>query len=235
MFAFARGQCCVLAGAAALVICCSSTAHARRGFFLITHGDAIKHVGDVVPEMRPQVQAATGQTDDVQVGLLHQRFGVFWVDVWTWGGEYVLYNGGDDVWQLDPEEAASLTGKTVAQLQKPLWYTVPPGLVAAIVLGGCWAVAAGRQRKLAAARRDELQQTADDPRYQRALASLREHYRQRDEQAAQPDFQSDPARQAQADQAAFDRAVQTLADQGVAREDAERRLWLLLSAEQAAS
>jgi FtsZ-interacting cell division protein ZipA len=107
--------------------------------------------------------------------------------------------------------------------------------VAAIVLGGCWAVAAGRKQKLAAAQRDELQQTADDPRYQRALASLREHYRQRDEQATQADSEADPARQAQADQAAFDRAVQTLADQGVARENAEGRLWLLLSAEQAAS
>jgi hypothetical protein len=213
-----------------LTVCCSQTAHARRGFFLITTGNTVKHLGDVTPERQAEMREATEQMDKVRVGYLHDRFGVFWVDVWTWGGEYVLYNDSDTVWEIDEADAAALMGAPSGQLRKPFFYTVPPGLVVLGVLGLVWGVKSSREAKHAKALRQELEQAANDPRYQRALATLTDYYRRRDEAVASGEQPTDPAIAAAADQAVFDKAAQSIAEQGIPREDAERRLWMLVSA-----
>jgi hypothetical protein len=218
----------VLAGL--IMVCCPQTAHARRGFFLITTGNTVKHLGDVTAERQAEIREATEQMDDVRVGYLHDRFGVFWVDVWTWGGEYVLYNDSDTVWEIDEADAASLLGAPSGRVGKPFFYTVPPGVVVLGVLGLVWGVKSSRDAKRAKAERQELEQAANDPRYQRALATLTDYYRRRDEAGASGEQPTDPAISAAADQAAFDKAAQSITEQGIPREDAERRLWMLVSA-----
>jgi len=223
-----------LVAAALATMCCSSTAHARRGLMLITTGNTVKHVGDVLPDMKESVREGTGQAEDLKVGYLHDRFGLFWVDIWTWNGQYVLYNSSDDVWELDDEQAASVMGVTGSQLKKPFFYTVPPGLVAICILGSVWGYTASRQRKRHKAERAELEEAASDPRFQRALAIIAESSKQAAEGVAPGGGEGDAAKLAAGHQAAYDRAVQTLVEQGIPREDADRKLWMLLSASQPA-
>jgi hypothetical protein len=106
---------------------------AEAGIVLITRGDSVKHLGDVVPERRAEVRAATGK-DDVKVGYVYRYFGVFWVDFWTWDGKYALYKDRT-FWKLEPEEAAALMGTTVDKLGKPFFYRVPPGLIVLALVG----------------------------------------------------------------------------------------------------
>ena len=105
-----------------------SEAHARkRGFFLITTGETVKHMGDVQAEAKPLVQMATNGQDP-QVGYLHDRFGILFLDLWTWGGQYCLYKD-NEVWALDKEQAAGLMGKSPDDIGTPFWYRVPPLLL----------------------------------------------------------------------------------------------------------
>jgi hypothetical protein len=217
-----------------LVLTSASTAHARRGIMLITTGDAIKNVGEVADSMKAQVAEGTGQAGNLRVGLLHSRFGIFWVDIWTWGGMYVLYDDNDQVWEITREDAAELMGVEPNQVGKPIFYTIPPGLVVLGLVGAGWMYNSRRQSKQTRLQRAELDAAAADPRYQRALGFLDEYYRQRD---AAPPVGADgpPPDQASADQAAFDRAVQMVAEQGIARDEAERRLWMLWATRQTAA
>ena len=223
-----------------LVLSLHSTAHARRGFFFITTGETVKHVGEVASNMKAGASEATGQAGELEVGYLHSRFGVFWVDVWTWGGKYVLFDDNDQVWELDQEMAAELMGVEPKQVGKPIFYTIPPGMVIVGLLGAGWAYNTRRQSKLTRLQGAELEEAANDPRYQRALGFLHEYHRQRIATAAAA-TDGDPAAGAAAaghdpaaDQAAFDRAVQMVAEQGVPRDEAEHRLWMLWATKQTA-
>ena len=116
----------------------STEAHAGKGFVLITHGESVLHYDDLQGDAHAFAAEATGY--EVRVGYLYSHFGVFWLDLWTWGGEYCLYHG-DNVWQLSPEEAAGLLGVEVDALGKPLLYRVPLGILVLLGLGlglGLW-------------------------------------------------------------------------------------------------
>lgn len=98
-----------------------------KGFVLITHGDSVKHLGDVPAAEKESVQKATGQ-DGVAIGYSYSYFGVFWIDLWTWHGEYCLYKDRT-VWKLERSEAAELLKVDEKKLPKPFTYSVPPGLL----------------------------------------------------------------------------------------------------------
>jgi hypothetical protein len=86
------------------VACLAATeAEARRGFVLINHGDAIEELGPVIEEHRQAIREETGVNS--QVGFIHQRFGLFYLDRWTWDGRYCLFSG-DQYWESQPEQAA---------------------------------------------------------------------------------------------------------------------------------
>lgn len=116
----------------------STEAHAGKGIVLITHGESVLHYADLEGDAKAFAAESTGH--EVKVGYLYSHFGVFWLDLWTWGGEYCLYNG-DNVWTLTPEEAAGLLGVQVDGLGKPLLYRVPLGILILLGLGlgyGLW-------------------------------------------------------------------------------------------------
>ncbi len=56
-----------------------------KGLMIITYGEAVMHYADLDIEVRQALKDETGQ--DLQVGYLYSNFGVFWLDLWTWGGE----------------------------------------------------------------------------------------------------------------------------------------------------
>jgi len=103
-----------------------------KGIMIITHGEAVMHYADLDVEARQALKDETGH--ELQVGYLYSNFGVFWLDLWTWGGEYCLYEG-DDVLRLTPEQVAEVMKTTPDKLGTPLLYKFPLGLVILFAAG----------------------------------------------------------------------------------------------------
>ena len=105
---------------------------AAKGFILITHGDDISHVADIPPQVIEQVKQSTGAANPA-IGYKYGAFGIFFVNIWTWGGEYVVFEN-DTFWDLGAEGAAQMLGVGVGDLPKPITYTFPPGLIILVLL-----------------------------------------------------------------------------------------------------
>jgi hypothetical protein len=229
------------AAVAAIAFWLSPSAAHAKGIILITHGDTVSHLGTVAPQHRGADLPATA------VGYKYSYFGIFWIDLWTWGGTYCLYQD-KTYWELTPEQAAQLLGKSEAELSKPFLYTFPLGLLilAPLVVIGVLVKVFEKspEQKLAAIRGEE--------RYQKALEIFHTHASAPPEPApaaASEAITAAPAagataappapteeEQLQARLAAgFEAAVEYLASQGVEREEAGRNLAALLSQPQPAA
>ncbi len=103
-----------------------------KGIMIITHGEAVLHYADLDADIREGLKTETGH--ELKVGYLYSNFGLFWLDLWTWGGEYCLYEG-DDVLRVTPEQAAEVLKTTPDKLGKPLLFTFPLGLLILFGLG----------------------------------------------------------------------------------------------------
>jgi len=90
-----------------------------KGLVFVTWGDTISHVGDVPLADRQDLGAN-------RVGYKYRYFGVFWVNLWIWGGEYCVYEG-KRYRAIPRAEAARLLGKTDAELGIPFLYRFPLG------------------------------------------------------------------------------------------------------------
>lgn len=118
----------------ALVFAClaANTAQAGKGFMLITSGDEIRKVGTLTAEVQKEADAELGP--GVEVGYMYQQFGLFFLEIWTWDGKYVLFRD-DEYWDPPQEELANMAGvSSVEDLGKPWQYTLPPGLLAIVLL-----------------------------------------------------------------------------------------------------
>jgi hypothetical protein len=199
------------------------------GQVLITHGDTISHVGDVPAKNREPGLPST------KVGFKYSYWGIFWLDFWTWDGEYCLYQD-KKFWKLTPAEAAALLGVPESSLSKPfLWYC-PLGLLifGPLILLGIYAQIVGEKKT------DPLAKLFQDTRYQKALNIMTERLKQQepaapdtpaagDGQTATPE--APPAGDGQTRfQAAFDAGLQHLLDSGIPREEAERNLGMMVQA-----
>ncbi len=207
-------------------------AEARRGIVLITTGDTIKHVSDVTAEMKPVIREVTGSSVDYKVGYLHERIGVFWIDLWTWGGEYVLYDESEqDLWELDNEETAAIMGTTPEKLSAPLFYSFPPGLLALGVIGAVCVGLNTFASKTDPQEDEQVETLLDDSRYEAALGAIVDHHNQR-QMAASVEVASGVASQEifEDDSVVFDWAVQQLVEQGIDYNDAYCNLNLLRDA-----
>jgi hypothetical protein len=103
----------------ALALLSPSAASAK--IVLITTGETITHVGDITPT--PQMKPGTA---NIKVGYKYNYYGLFWIDMWTSGGAYCVYEGK----QYNPiseAEAAQLLGKSESELSAPFLYRVPLG------------------------------------------------------------------------------------------------------------
>lgn len=213
----------------ALAVASLWTATAEAGgLILITTGNTIKHVAEVADQMKPVVRSVTGTSTNYHVGFLHERFGVYWIDLWTWGGEYVLYDDSEeDLWSLDTEETAAVMGTTPDKLSKPIFYTFPPGLLALGAIGAVSLVVKTRGGKSQALVNQEVERLLEDPRYEQSLEVVLKHHQEKQlatagEHAGQETFEDDAV--------VFDRAVGQLVEQGVPYNDAYCNLNMLLDA-----
>jgi hypothetical protein len=206
--------------AGVLVACAlfSPVQASARGFVLVTWGDTIKHVGDAEHE-------AEGGRRTIRVGFKYGYWGVFWLDLWTHGGTYCVYEG-KRFSPLQPHEAARLLGKDESELGKPFLYCVPLGwlifgpLIVVGILGAALSRGGG----------DEVGGLFQDARYQKALDILNERYEKppADAPSAQAPAPPDSADFQRRFQSAFDAGVQHLVAEGVPREKAETNLAAML-------
>jgi hypothetical protein len=199
---------------------------------LITSGDSFIYVGEVTDELKAVVRKETKV--DAAVGYKYSHFGIFWLALWTWGGEYCLYKD-NQYWKLTPAQAAVFLKKPESELSVPFWYRFPPGLlivIGIVVLSSVAAVIRKRPEK-------KLKKLLGDVRYQKALeiysgqleketAAAQEKATAAAEQGGQPNAEApeDPGRF----ERAYEAAIQHLTGEGVPRQEAEQNFTLVLNA-----
>jgi hypothetical protein len=205
---------------------------------LITHGDTISRVGEGPRVFEGKEVPATS------VGYKYSSFGVFWIDLWTWGGTYCLYEG-KRCWKLEPADAARYLGKQESDLSPPFLYTFPLGLL--ILVPGV--ILYYGVQLFYKPPPDPVADLLRDERYAKALALFYERAALEEappaaaggapEGAIQTDVPppAPPAPEAEAVRqqkiaAAYEAAVASLTQQGIERTEAEEKLSLLLSTTQ---
>lgn len=174
----------------------SSVAEAK-GFFLVTYGEDITHVADIPAD----VADSEGIPPGVAVGYKFGNFGLFWLNVWTWSGEYVLFEG-DNYQQISEEEAALFAGHEVS---KPWTYSFPPGLIVIILL----VVGFLGYGMYASKQEGKVRALFEDERYKHAFDLMVP--KSEDEEGG-----------------AFDDSVQYLVDQGVPKQEADENLTAMM-------
>lgn len=187
---------------------------------LITHGETIAHVGNLVERPDPSIPAG------VAVGYKYSYGGLFWLDFWRWGGEYCLFEGEN--WQpIDEATAAKLLGTTQDKLTKPFWYRFPPvpfvvGVLLALFvpLGIYGLIVDGRRKKL-------YQELKQDPAYKTALklATKVDKPATDDEPEANA---APPADETEAEIERFENGVDHLVKSGVDEAVARKNLQLMI-------
>jgi hypothetical protein len=194
---------------------------------LITHGDTINHVGNIAgPAPQDMQKNAIG---DVKVGFKYSYFGVFWLDLWTWGGEFCLYTKDDRYQPISRSQAAMLMGVSEDQLSKPFLYKFPLGLIILVgVVLICIAV-----RIFKKSPEERIKQLFEDPRYQKALTIISEQVK-KDEAAAKAQENQEGAGEGKAGEkpssdGGFEAAVVYLTGEGIPRAEAEQNLAVLLN------
>ena len=113
------------------------TAEARK-FMLITSGDQIR-------ELTPAPGApGLAQGGGMKVGHVCSYGGLFWIDFWTWGGQYCAYKAENqrECQVVPPAVAAVLPGVPEDELPTPFFYRFPLGLVVLAGLGLAFGVSA---------------------------------------------------------------------------------------------
>jgi|GEM_PF-3400592 len=137
-FSFLR----LLSFAALVLLFSAGEAQARRrgGFRLYTFGPTISELGPLRQDALQKLDSGAKVKSQAPlrglntVGFRYKHFGLFWLDIWSWGGHYAVYNSAnDDFEEVSPSIAASLMGIEESKLSKPLSYHIPWGLV--IILG----------------------------------------------------------------------------------------------------
>jgi hypothetical protein len=110
-------------------------AEARRGIMIISHGSTIDEIGKVSNRGGIDLPPTWSK-----IGFQYEHFGIFWLDLWNWSGEYVIYDGvkegnGDHGEVVTKAQAAAFMGLDESKVGKPLNYRFPYGLDILLALG----------------------------------------------------------------------------------------------------
>jgi len=152
------------------------------------------------------------------VRYIHQRFGLFYLDLWTWDGRYRLVSG-EQYWNLEPQQAAELLGISIGVLSTPLLYRLPPGLGIVILVRAIFAGVKIRERSTT----NKLQALSDDARYQRALDLIKKRTK-----APHGETTDEPVAE-EASQRGFDDAVTYLTGEGIPDSEARTNLQSMIN------
>ena len=92
--------------------------------FSIRWGDTVSHLRDLPPELKEEIRKQL--QSDAAIGFHYHRFCLMrsYCEVWTWAGEFVLYQG-DRYWRMSDADLRRMLGDQVyASLQVP-WNVSP--------------------------------------------------------------------------------------------------------------
>lgn len=99
----------------------------RGGFVIIGAGETLDHLASFDAETRARVQAELGFAEPA-VGLKYEYFSLFFLNVWTWEGDVVLYDEGEDTYiEVTPGQLRDYTGRSSADFGRPFFYRFPVG------------------------------------------------------------------------------------------------------------
>jgi hypothetical protein len=127
---------------------------ARIPIFLIWgSGETISHLEDLSAEVKQTLPPQVPR--HVKVGFKYNYFHLFWCNVWTWDGRYVLYDGQRYI-PLQEGDLVVFTGKTESEFGKPFFYQVPVGLVILVGLVVAGSVGALLSKRKGAAAGDPM-------------------------------------------------------------------------------
>lgn len=107
------------------MVAAAGPAEARRGggIVIVSLGDDIMPVRQTSAEMATNEDGSAASLD--RIGYHYDRFGLFWVDIWRWNGEWVLYTSdGTSYAPISDAELEQLGGARF-----PIAYHLPPGLL----------------------------------------------------------------------------------------------------------
>jgi hypothetical protein len=151
-------------GCLAAFVLLSPAQASAKGIILITWGETISHVGNTSPQADPTHGSR-------QVGFKYGYFGVFWIDLWTHGGTYCVYEG-KRYNPISSAEAARLLGKTESELSTPFLYRIPLGwlIIGPLIVLGIILAALDKGQG------DGMALLFQDPSYRKALEILKEQY-----------------------------------------------------------
>ena len=97
---------------------------------LITYGDDIVKVAELPADMKQQASVA-----DMCIAYKYGQFGLFWMQIWTWSGEFCLYSESQNTyWTLEEKQIKMLNEAVPGGLKVPSSYSYPPGLFVVIAL-----------------------------------------------------------------------------------------------------
>ncbi|MEM6954633.1 MAG: hypothetical protein AAF411_06300 [Myxococcota bacterium] len=108
-----------------------------RGMVVVGVGESIDHLASFDDETKAQLQAETGFAEPA-VGLKYESFSLFFLPVWNWEGDVVVYEtDGDRYLPLSDTELREFTGRSADDFSTPFLYRFPIGLMVllAIVAG----------------------------------------------------------------------------------------------------
>ena len=110
------------------------TTDAKRGIPIVYGtGDEIKEVGPIAKKKRKWANKKF--SPGVKIGFYYERFHIFFLDVWTWNGKFVVFND-KGYSEPNPKQWRYMLGKSgTAKLSKPFGYFAPTGLIILVVLG----------------------------------------------------------------------------------------------------
>jgi len=190
---------------------------------LITRGDAFTPFGEIQPGKRPFGLQANVTT----VGYKYAYFGIFWLDIWRYGGGYCIYHD-KEYSPISKADAAMLLGVPESRIGEPIWYRFPPG---ALILGGVVAIGVVAA-VLKQIRKQKILAMVSDARYQQALDVFREQVALNEaakQAAEQPVEGDDPAPSAPVDLPdPWEAAIDSLTGAGIERPEAEENFGKVL-------
>lgn len=115
----------------------------RRGIpFLFTTGETYsdyhlvtqEDLNFLYPDTSDEADASAAAAAGVQVSFQYDRFGLFFINLWTWNGKVVLLEEAKETY-YDIEVSQA---EAIKKYGKPFLYKFPPLLIALVVGGGLW-------------------------------------------------------------------------------------------------
>jgi hypothetical protein len=201
-----------------------SPATARAGVpVLITHGETIAHLEDLPDEIKQEIRKEL--KCEPAVGYAYSYFGIFWCDLWTWNGRYVLFHD-KQYWELKPENLRLMLGKSEEELGKPFLYRFPLGLLILAGLLAAWLPC----KFLMPSDAERVKKLLADHRYQHAVDLLTPPANE----APAPPPESSPAPEdgepgtPTPQELRYQAAVEYLVTEGIDRKKAEAHLLLIM-------